>query len=388
MGIKIQVMNMIIGKKIRKGKKTTAFVLAAVLSFSAVMPVMADDISDAKQKQEELEEQKKAAEAEKETLAAELNQVIAEMEQAKADLDAKQVEIIQAQDELDIARINENEQYTAMKLRIKYMYENGNAQFIEILFEAKDISDFLNKAEYIQQISDYDRRMLVEFQEIVKQVEEKEAQLKKEEEELTALQNNLINKQGEVETMLAGKNEEISSLESEIGENSSKLKELIAQAEAAKAQQQQNYNSNTGGGGTPGPSQVVGNGQLCWPTTSTRITSYYGMRPVPVAGATSNHDAIDIGAPMGAAVYAADGGTVTTASYGYNGGRGNYIMVNHGNGMVTRYQHLSAIYVSVGQSVGRGENIGAVGSTGASSGPHLDFAVYINGSTVNPLSYL
>ena len=112
------------------------------------------------------------------------------------------------------------------------------------------------------------------------------------------------------------------------------------------------------------------------------------MRPVPVAGATSNHDAIDIGAPMGAAVYAADGGTVTTASYGYNGGRGNYIMVNHGNGMVTRYQHLSAIYVSVGQSVGRGENIGAVGSTGASSGPHLDFAVYINGSTVNPLSYL
>lgn len=284
MGIKIQVMNMIIGKKIRKGKVAAVFTLTAVLSLSAAMPVLADDITDAKQRQEELEEQKKAAESEKDTLAAELNQVIDEMEQAKADLDAKQVEIIQAQDELDIARINENEQYTAMKLRIKYMYENGNAQFIEILFEAKDISDFLNKAEYIQQISDYDRRMLVEFQEIVKQVEEKEAQLKKEEEELTALQNNLINKQGEVETMLADKNAEISSLESEIGENSDKLKELIAQAEAAKAQQQQSYNSSGGGGGTPGPSQVVGNGQLCWPATSTRITSYYGMRPVPVAG--------------------------------------------------------------------------------------------------------
>ena len=374
-------MNMIRGKK-----KIISLFLVVVLSFGMVMNVRADEISDAKKKQEELEAQKKAKEAEKDSLAETLNGVIKEMEEAKEKLDAKQIEIIEAQDELDVAKINENEQYESMKLRIKYMYENGNSQFIEILLTSSDITDFLNKAEYIQQVSDYDRQQLVEFQKVVKQVEDKEAQLKKEEEELTALQNSLINKQTEVEQMLTEKNAEISTLESEIGDNSSKLKDLIAKAEAAKAQQQQSYNNQ--GGGTPGPSHVSGNGQLSWPVDSRRITSYYGKRPVPVAGATSNHDAIDIGASQGAPVYAADGGTVTTASYGYNGGRGNYIMVNHGNGIVTRYQHLSTIYVSVGQSVSRGQNIGAVGSTGASSGPHLDFAVYVNGSTVDPLTYL
>ena len=97
--------------------------------------------------------------------------------------------------------------------------------------------------------------------------------------------------------------------------------------------------------------------------------------------------AIDIGASVGTPVYAAADGTVITAKTGYNGGRGIYIMVDHGNGLVTRYQHLSAMYVSVGQKVSKGQNIAAVGNTGASSGPHLDFAIYVNGSTVDPLTY-
>ena len=383
LGIKVRVMNMI------RGKKVLSFCLVLALCLGGTMTAHAEDISDVKKKQEELESQKSAAEAEKSSLAAALNQVVSEMEQAQADLDVKQIEIQQAQDELDVAKINENEQYNSMKLRIKYMYENGNTQFIEILAESSDMGDFLNKAEYIKQVSDYDRKMLDEFQDIVKQVEEKEAQLKVEEEELTTLQAALIEKQGEVETMLADKNAELSSLEAEMGENASKLQEMIARAEAEKARQAEILASQKQDNiGTPSGDKVIGNGKLSWPCDSTRITSYYGKRPVPVAGATSNHDAIDIGAPSGSPVYAADGGTVTTASVGYNGGRGNYIMVNHGNGIVTRYQHLSSIYVSVGQTVSRGQNIAAVGNTGASSGPHLDFAVYVNGSTVNPLTYL
>lgn len=379
-------------------KKLLSALLVSVLCISMAVPVHADELSDAKAEQEEIEAQKKAAEDEKSNLSATLTKIVDDMTKTKADLEAKQIELMAAQDELDIARINENEQYESMKLRIKFMYENGNDEFIEILCEAKSIGDFLNKAEYIQQISKYDRKMLVEFQNIVKDVEQKEAKLKEEEAKLTALQDTLIKDQAQVEALLADKSAEISALE----EKSGKLDEVIAAAEEALRQQQaaeesarqqaaqqgSSGGSSGGNSGSPGAGQVIGSGQLAWPTTSQVITSYFGWRPIPVAGATSNHDAIDIGAAWGSPVYSSDGGTVVTASYGYNGGRGNYIMVNHGNGITTRYQHLNDIYVSVGQSVSRGQNIGTVGNTGASSGPHLDYAVYVNGVTVDPLSYL
>lgn len=369
----------------KKGKRILTVLLAGVLSFSMILPVQADEISDTKEKQEELKEQKEEAEQKKDALNEALNSVIEEMEKAEEDLNNKQIELIEAQDELDLARINESKQYESMKLRIKFMYENGDTEFIEILCAAESIGDFLNKAEYIQQISDYDRNMLIEFQNIVKQVEEKEAKLKEEEKELEALQDSLIEKQEEVETLLAETNATISDLDDKISVNAEKLEELIARAEEAKRQQQ--ISSTGGGGGTAGASQIIGNGQLAWPTTSTRVTSSYGYRVAPVPGATSWHDAIDIGAPVGTPVYAADSGKVITAKYGYNGGRGYYVMIDHGNGIITRYQHLSEFYVSVGDTVTRGQNIAAVGNTGASSGPHLDFAVYVNGQTVDPMQF-
>lgn len=380
----------------KKSKRILGLLLACVLCFATVTPVKADKLSDAKAKQKELEAQMKEAKAKRDKLAANLEKVTAKMEETKNKLDAKKIEIIEAQDELDQARIDESRQYDSMKKRIKYMYENGNTEFIEILCESESIGDLLNKAEYIKKISEYDRQMLTRFQNVVKQVEEKEARLKEEEAELNQLQDELIKDQKTVESMLAEAKTDVSDLDSKMGANARKIKELIAQAEEERRQQQEankrpgNGSGNAGGssgGGKPGAGQVIGNGQLSWPTSSRRVTSGYGPRPIPVAGATSWHDAIDIGAPIGAPVYAADSGRVITAQYGYNGGRGIYVMVDHGNGMVTRYQHLSAIYVSVGQKVSRGQNIAAVGNTGASSGPHLDFAVYVNGSTVNPMRF-
>lgn len=367
-------------------KKLLVLALSGVLCFASVLPAQADEISDAQKKQQELEEQKKKAEKEQSELSSQLNAVIDDMQKTQQELDAKQEEIQIAQDELDAARIKENQQYEDMKIRIKYMYENGNTGFLEVLFSAEDIGDFLNKAEYIREVTEYDRNMLEEFKRIVKEIEEKEAKLKEEEEKLFEMQASLSAKQAEVEALLAEKELEVSSLESEIGDNAKKLQELIKRAEEAK--RQLSAANNAGAGGTAGASQIIGNGQLAWPTTSSRVTSTFGYRVAPVAGATSYHDAIDIGVASGSPVYAADGGRVIRASYGYNGGRGIYMMVDHGNGIVTRYQHLSAIYVSVGQTVSRGQNIAATGNTGASSGPHLDFAVIVNGTAVNPLNYL
>jgi murein DD-endopeptidase MepM/ murein hydrolase activator NlpD len=122
-------------------------------------------------------------------------------------------------------------------------------------------------------------------------------------------------------------------------------------------------------------------GSFSWPVTGT-ITSPFGWRSNPFGGAPEFHQGLDIAAPSGTTVTAAAGGTVIMAQW--YGGYGNYILIDHGGGYSTGYGHLSAIYVSSGQSVQRGQAIGAVGSTGQSTGPHLHFEVRIAGKPVDP----
>jgi murein DD-endopeptidase MepM/ murein hydrolase activator NlpD len=127
-------------------------------------------------------------------------------------------------------------------------------------------------------------------------------------------------------------------------------------------------------------------GRLLWPTTSNLITSYFGYRVHPIYGTTRFHSGIDIGAPYGAPIYAAEAGRVILASY-YDG-YGNCIIIDHGDGISTLYAHCSSIIVKVGQYVSKGQIIGYVGSTGNSTGPHLHFEVRIKGNPVNPFNYL
>lgn len=385
-------------------KKILSMLLVGTLVFGMAVNVNANSIDETKQKANELESKKSEAEAQKADLNDQLNKVVAEMEQTVADIEKKQNEILQKEEELMHAKVTENNQYESMKKRIKYMYENGNTQFIEILFESKTIGDFLNNAEYISQISEYDRNMLVEFQKIVSSIEEQEAALHEENAKLETLRGELVAKQEDVKTMLAGKEEEINSLDSEISANAAKLAELEAaaaeearrQEEAARAAQaaaaaqsssgsgsstRPNISGGAGGSYTGSSSGVLGN-----PCPSAYISSHFGGRNSPTAGASSNHKGTDFAAGAGAPIYASESGTVVTASY--SSVRGNYVVINHGNGMSTLYQHCSALYVSAGQSVSKGQNIAAVGSTGVSTGPHLHFEVHINGTPVDPENYL
>jgi LysM repeat protein len=126
------------------------------------------------------------------------------------------------------------------------------------------------------------------------------------------------------------------------------------------------------------PSAKVGGTKMTWPTQGYRITQYYSWR----------HNGVDIGNKVGTPIYAADEGTVIIAAGGWNGGYGNTIVISHGNGKKTRYGHLSKLFVKVGDEVERGENIGTMGSTGRSTGPHLHFEVLVNSSRSNPLNYI
>ncbi|WP_330217240.1 peptidoglycan DD-metalloendopeptidase family protein [Paenibacillus durus] len=125
---------------------------------------------------------------------------------------------------------------------------------------------------------------------------------------------------------------------------------------------------------------------LLWPTSSRMISSSFGYRTDPFKGSSAFHAGIDIAAQAGDVVLAAQGGKIAAAEQ--SAARGNYIVIDHENGLQTLYMHLSSLDVSVGDNVAKGQTIGRVGSTGRSTAPHLHFQVVKQNKSVNPLSYI
>lgn len=361
-------------------KRRLSLLLVAVLCLAMAFPSYASEVSDIREKGQKLKDQKEEAEKEKKTLNKKLKKILKEMEEIEEEIEAKEEELSLKEEELIQAQVEENDQFESMKKRIKYMYENGTGQLVQILFESKNISEFLNKAEYISTISEYDRDMLKVFQQIVKDVEEQKEVIRKEYEEMEDMQNELISKQNDVKNLLKSTNAKIDELEDDIKKNAKKLEKAVADAE----RKQQEAASNSG---SAGESVVVGNGTFTHPCPGyRRISSYFGYRKQPLPGASTNHKGIDFAAATGTPIYAAAAGTVISS--GYSGNAGKMIVINHGNGVTTYYMHCNALYVSAGQKVTKGQNIAVVGSTGNSTGPHLHFQVNVNGVPQNPLNYL
>ncbi len=361
--------------------------LVAGMGLQVNVTVKADDLQDAKNKASEQQDALDAAQAEKNELVAQLDGIVADMEQTQADIEAKQEEIAKKADELDAAKIDENNQYESMKLRIQYMYENGNGQFLETLLESKSIAEFLSNAEYITQISEYDRNMLVEFQNVVDKVEKQQEELEQENAELEEMQNSLQSQQTELQSLVDSKSSEIASLQSELSATNAKISELQAAAEEQARLRKEAQGGGGGGEFTPVDDYTPsgGTGRLQNPCPAAYISSEFGGRTSPGGIGSTNHKGRDYAAALGTPIYAAAAGTVTTVSY--NSARGNYVVINHGD-IATLYQHCNSIGVSVGQSVSAGQNIATVGSTGASTGPHLHFEVHVNGTPVDPRLYL
>lgn len=322
---------------------------------------------------------------------AELNQrligISARITELENELTEKSQEISDTQAELEEAKQKEAQQYEDMKTRIRFMYENGQSSYVEALLSSRDISEFLNSAEYISQIQSYDRQKLTEYEETVETITNMEAQLEKEYEELAALKETVENDKATVAAMMRQKETELAGIANDIADAQSEAdyfaaeiqaqEELIAaikRAEAEKAAAGIVDNPYTGGA-------------FVWPCpSSTRITSDYGQRVSPTTGASSNHKGIDVGAAYGADIVAAADGTVKASTY--SSAAGNYVMIDHGGGLYTVYMHASSLLVSPGQTVSAGQVIAKVGSTGISTGNHLHFGVSLNGSYVNPWSYL
>lgn len=388
-------------------------ILALCLTLACAFPVHAtkSQVSDAKKQAASLEEEKKRVEdtlkglesLKQDTVSyvreldASLASINEELTALEAQIEAKETDIARTQEELARARETEEEQYEMMKLRIRYMYEKGSTSYLDLLFQAESISQLLNRAEYITQISRYDREKMDEYVRVKEEIADRESKLQDEHEELLALQQQTEQKHASVEQLLSAKSAEvrayedqIASAEDQISEYEKDLKaqeEKIRQMEAEIKRKEEEAKKAAEAAGKQYNTASIGDIKFIWPCpASKRITSNFGGRSSPTEGASSNHQGMDIGAPTGTDIVAAAAGEVTISTYSYSAG--NYIMINHGGGVYTVYMHCSKLLVSAGEKVSQGQVIAEVGSTGVSTGPHLHFGIRVNGSYVNPAGYV
>ena len=307
--------------------------------------------------------------------------------------------------EVEEAKALENQQLERYRTRVRAMEENGNFGFLALVLNAGSLGELLTAMDDIGEIMESDRRLEDEYIAAREHTEEVKAEYEAYKEELEAKQATLRAEQVELQrqideateliTKLAedieGNAEELAKLQAAQDEAQKEIDQKVAELERQRAEEEErrrqeaaaNNPSNGGGGGSSGGGTVTGTGSFTWPCPScTYITSRVGYRWHPVSGQWKYHSGLDIGAAYGASIVAADGGTVTIA--GVNGGYGNCVMIDHGNGYYTLYGHMSSIAVSVGQSVSKGATIGYVGSTGVSTGPHLHFEIRQGTTILDP----
>ena len=318
-----------------------------------------------------------------ETSIDNLNTMIEEKEDQ---IEATKLDLQAAQDDADV-------QYEAMKKRIKFMYERGETFYLDMLITSKSFGEMLNKADYVEQLSAYDRNMLEEYKMTVALVTACSNQLDAEQETLEAAKKEVEEQQGALQELIDAKGQEIQAYDANISDQASLVKEYeaeissqnaeIAALEAAVAAEKKALEEAQ----NPVESKTYDGGMFAWPAPSyTRISDDYGNRMHPTLHVEKFHNGVDMAAPGGSPILAAYDGTVVAAAYSTT--MGNYVMIDHGSNMYTIYMHASSLSVSKGQTVVKGQQIGGVGSTGRSTGNHLHFSVRVNGSYVSPWNYL
>lgn len=396
------------------------YYLYCILSVFLVMLVMSGDhsqaeesarvkkydqqISEARKKQkgytreaEELQKEMEEIEKEKdktflyiEKLDRKTSSLEESLDDLKERIEKAGGELKTAGSELTEAEKTEEKQYAAMKKRIKYMYENGNQDYLEILFSSRDIGDLLNRAEYVEKISSYDKKIFENYQKTKETISRKKEEIEKKISDLEDMQSEETAKKEALSDLRKKKKRELKSYNEQLETSQEKSDEYARQAAEAEAEvekllqekQTEIDRQNAVGSGNSG-----GDGTLRWPLdVAGRISSGFGKRSRPTAGASTYHKGIDIAVSHGTPIVAAGAGKVVTASY--SSSAGNYVMISHGDRLYTVYMHCSRLTVKKGDSVTAGQRIAFVGSTGISTGAHLHFGVSKNGSYVNPLNYV
>ena len=398
-------------KNIKKSLRSVFCALLAAAALAASLPAYAvsqAEIDDLQKKLDALEQQAQEQQDVINDLTSQKARFITrklaldnkiEINRQMIELIGEQIEIYdeiiaEKQAELDKALEKETAQTELLRSRIRAMEENSTYSYASFIFDSSSVTELLSRIGDVNDIMHYDKTLEEEYMAAREDVESIKKSYEEARHEQELLQKELDTKQAEldaqveaaytmiadIETLSDDAQAEYDAIAEEEAKAEETLQEAIRKRAAEQAKYNQNNNSNNGGGGNSGGSGGNSGGgssgggsatslsNLQWPVPScTLITSRFGYRVAPTTGASTYHGGLDIGAGMGASIVAAGAGDVIYA--GANGGYGNCVMIDHGNGVVTVYAHMSSIGVSYGQYVTAGQYVGAVGSTGVSTGP-------------------
>lgn len=393
----------------KKPKRILCAVLALLMLLGAAAAVSVRPAYAAKTEAELEEEQRKAAQvAALEQKKKEQQEKLKELEKQIADAKAKKNDVMATKNLLDqrnqllleqiddtqnqiddaavqIARYEllEEEQYTLFCQQVREEEERGSLSYLSVLFKATSMADLLNRMEFVNEVAEYNKRIISALQETRENIKAEKAEMEAKETQLSEQQDEL-----------QGKLDETTKLMNEYAADQKALEQLHdAEAKAADeidAQLEQLIADSD---------VVPSNEGFIWPvSTSKKISSPVGSRVAPGGFGSTNHKGVDIcNVSYTSSVYAVKSGQVIlTNTSGWGGGYGNYVVIDHGGGLTTLYAHLSVVKVSQGQTVSQGTVIGVTGNTGASTGPHLHYEVrtttVVNGVSKivyqNPLNYL
>jgi murein DD-endopeptidase MepM/ murein hydrolase activator NlpD len=323
------------------------------------------------------------------SLQAELTGVKENLTKAQKKLSILSEELYKVLKKLD-------ERTETFKARAVAAYMAGPTAYFDSMLTSESLSDLVDRQVYYESALDSDSQLLQDIETMRADTEARRELIIEEQERIIKAKNELEDKKiliarlreeragalAEREQVLSSKQVVLSQVKDREGRAQAMLSQLQRDENAIRAVLAARMSSSVGtstGSGGPAPS-----GQFEWPAGGP-LTSSYGYRTHPIFGDTRMHTGIDIGAPYGSGVFAAESGTV--AFVGAMSGYGNVIVVDHGGGLATTYNHLSSFGVSRGQTVGRGATIGGIGCSGYCTGPHLHFEVRINGSPIDPMPY-
>ena len=415
-------------KNLKKTLRSVVCALLAAVVFAASLPAYAVSQSEIDELQKKLDALEQQAQEQQDIINDLTNQKARFITRklaldGKIEINRQMIELIgeqikiydeiiaEKQAELDKALEKETAQTELLRSRIRAMEENSSYSYASFIFDSSSVTELLSRIGDVNDIMHYDKALEEEYMAAREDVESIKKSYEEVRHEQELLQKELDTKQAELDAQVEAAYTMIADIETlsddaqaeydAIAEEEAKAEETLQEAIRKRAAEEaaknaaNNANSggasggsggNSGGGGSSGGGSATSLSNLQWPVPScTLITSRFGYRVAPTTGASTYHGGLDIGAGKGASIVAAGAGDVIYA--GANGGYGNCVMIDHGNGVVTVYAHMSSIGVSYGQYVTAGQYVGAVGSTGVSTGPHCHFEIRINGAQTDPAAY-